>query len=149
MEYPETSSGVPTEGRNLSDNTPPPTPAPHLAQVEVDDSTTTSNYANFCRLSGTPEELLIDFGLSLAAHISDTTTGCGVAADCYRLAHSQAVATRPATDGRTSRSCVWCFGDRRAEAHWAQVSQQTNRSVHHDGIRRSVNADNSKGKQLT
>jgi hypothetical protein len=64
MEYPKTSSGVPTEGRNVSENTPPPTPAPHLTQVEVDDSTTTSNYANFCRLSGTPEELLIDFGLN-------------------------------------------------------------------------------------
>ena len=64
MEYPETSSGVPTEGRKLSDDTPPPTPAPDLAQFEVDASKTTSNYANFCRLSGTPEELLIDFGLN-------------------------------------------------------------------------------------
>ena len=64
MEYPETSSGVPTEGGNPSDNTPSPAPEPHLGQVEVDDSTATSNYANFCRLSGTPEELLIDFGLN-------------------------------------------------------------------------------------
>lgn len=72
MEYPETSSGVPTEGRKLLDNTPPPTPAPDRGQVEVDDSTTTSNYANFCRLSGTPEELLIDFGLN--SHSTPLTT---------------------------------------------------------------------------
>ncbi len=32
--------------------------------VEVDESKTTTHYANFCRLSGTPEELLIDFGLN-------------------------------------------------------------------------------------
>jgi hypothetical protein len=31
---------------------------------EVDDSKTASCYANFCRVTGTPEELLIDFGLN-------------------------------------------------------------------------------------
>jgi hypothetical protein len=36
-----------------------------VAEVAFDVSKTTSNYANFCRLSGTPEELLIDFGLNL------------------------------------------------------------------------------------
>ncbi len=33
-------------------------------QVEVDDSKTVASYANFCRVTGTPEELLIDFGLN-------------------------------------------------------------------------------------
>ena len=33
-------------------------------QVEVDDSHATSCYANFCRVTGTPEELIIDFGLN-------------------------------------------------------------------------------------
>jgi len=33
-------------------------------QVEVDDSQVTSTYANFCRVTGTPEELIIDFGLN-------------------------------------------------------------------------------------
>ena len=33
-------------------------------RIAVDDSKTTADYANFCRLSGTPEELLIDFGLN-------------------------------------------------------------------------------------
>ena len=33
-------------------------------QVDVDDSKTVSLYANFCRVTGTPEELIIDFGLN-------------------------------------------------------------------------------------
>lgn len=73
MEYRESSGGVPTMGQNVSGDTPPPSPAPDLAQVELDVSKTTSDYANFCRLSGAPEELLIDFGLnpqsaSMTAH---------------------------------------------------------------------------------
>ncbi|MFN3194122.1 MAG: DUF3467 domain-containing protein [Aureliella sp.] len=39
-------------------------PTIEAAQPEVDDSKSTAWYANFCRLSGTPEELLIDFGLN-------------------------------------------------------------------------------------
>ncbi len=39
--------------------------------AEVDDSKSTAKYANFCRLSGTPEELLIDFGFN--AHPAATT----------------------------------------------------------------------------
>ena len=33
-------------------------------QVQINDSGTYSGYANFCRISGTPEEVLIDFGLN-------------------------------------------------------------------------------------
>ncbi len=33
-------------------------------RVEVDDSKATCSYANFCRVTGTPEELIIDFGLN-------------------------------------------------------------------------------------
>ena len=33
-------------------------------QVKVDDSHITASYANFCRVTGTPEELIIDFGLN-------------------------------------------------------------------------------------
>ena len=33
-------------------------------QVEVDDSHVTASYANFCRVTGSPEELIIDFGLN-------------------------------------------------------------------------------------
>ena len=33
-------------------------------QVKVDDSKALACYANFCRVTGTPEELIIDFGLN-------------------------------------------------------------------------------------
>jgi hypothetical protein len=58
-----------------SGQTPPAAPAPSAsereapeqqerAQVEVDESQAKTCYANFCRVTGTPEELLIDFGLN-------------------------------------------------------------------------------------
>jgi len=36
-------------------------------QIEVDDAQATKSYANFCRVTGAFEELLIDFGLSAQA----------------------------------------------------------------------------------
>jgi hypothetical protein len=33
-------------------------------QVQIDDSKVMALYANFCRVTGTPEELIIDFGLN-------------------------------------------------------------------------------------
>lgn len=33
-------------------------------QVKMDDSRAVAAYANFCRVTGTPEELIIDFGLN-------------------------------------------------------------------------------------
>jgi hypothetical protein len=33
-------------------------------QVQVDDSDVMALYANFCRVTGSPEELIIDFGLN-------------------------------------------------------------------------------------
>jgi hypothetical protein len=37
---------------------------PQRVQVEIDDSKVMALYANFCRVTGTPEELIIDFGLN-------------------------------------------------------------------------------------
>jgi hypothetical protein len=37
---------------------------PQSNQVEIDDSKITATYANFCRVTGTPEEMIIDFGLN-------------------------------------------------------------------------------------
>ncbi len=45
----------------------PEAAAPEAAaqqRVEVDDSNVAACYANFCRVNGTPEELIIDFGLN-------------------------------------------------------------------------------------
>jgi len=39
-------------------------PGPQSGQVNIDDSKAIACYANFCRVTGTPEELIIDFGLN-------------------------------------------------------------------------------------
>jgi hypothetical protein len=39
-------------------------PQPQRVQVEIDDSKVMALYAHFCRVTGTPEELIIDFGLN-------------------------------------------------------------------------------------
>ena len=33
-------------------------------QIEVNDTKAVASYANFCRVTGTPEELIVDFGLN-------------------------------------------------------------------------------------
>jgi hypothetical protein len=48
---------------------PQPTAQPSGEQaqrvpIQIDDSKAMSLYANFCRVTGTPEELIIDFGLN-------------------------------------------------------------------------------------
>ena len=46
-------------------DTAQPTPAqPQQAQIQIDDSKAVPMYTNFCRVTGTPEELIIDFGLN-------------------------------------------------------------------------------------
>jgi hypothetical protein len=37
---------------------------PQRPQVQVDDSKAHVAYANFCRVTGTPEELILDFGVN-------------------------------------------------------------------------------------
>jgi len=64
MDTPETLGGVPAVDRNESVS-PSPTPRnPETVSIEIDDSRAAGAYANFCRLSGTPEELLIEFGVN-------------------------------------------------------------------------------------
>ncbi len=41
-----------------------PAAQPQRAQVQFDDTKAMALYANFCRVTGTPEELIIDFGLN-------------------------------------------------------------------------------------
>lgn len=72
MNNPETSRGAPTIGRNESVSKPPTSPPRQAAQLKIDDSKTAADYANFCRLSGAPEELVIDFGLN--PHPTGTST---------------------------------------------------------------------------
>ena len=43
---------------------PPAQQQPQMVQVQVDDKNVIALYANFCRVTGSPEELIIDFGLN-------------------------------------------------------------------------------------
>lgn len=55
---------------NETPNDTPETAAPAASQrqqrpqIQVDDSKANVAYANFCRVTGTPEELILDFGLN-------------------------------------------------------------------------------------
>ena len=40
------------------------TRGPESMPVPVDESHIVAHYANFCRVTGTPEELIVDFGLN-------------------------------------------------------------------------------------
>lgn len=53
--------------KSEKDNTPieaQPPAQPTQQQVQVDDSSVQACYANFCRVSSTPEELVLDMGLN-------------------------------------------------------------------------------------
>ena len=59
---PQNEAGTPAQ-----DASPPPAQAEgpqQRTQIEVDDSKAICCYANFCRVTGTPEELIIDFGVN-------------------------------------------------------------------------------------
>ena len=42
----------------------PAQPQQQMVQVQVEDGGAIALYANFCRVTGSPEELIIDFGLN-------------------------------------------------------------------------------------
>jgi Protein of unknown function (DUF3467) len=44
--------------------TPAQTPQQQTTEVVVDDSGTLPSYSNFCRVTATPEEVILDFGLN-------------------------------------------------------------------------------------
>ncbi len=65
MDNDERNLSVPTLPQNELIDEPQVLPErQEPAQYEVDDSKTVADYANFCRISGTPEELFIDFGFN-------------------------------------------------------------------------------------
>jgi hypothetical protein len=52
------------QGQTQAEPQARPQQPPQRVQVQIDDSKALANYANFCRVTGTPEELIIDFGLN-------------------------------------------------------------------------------------
>jgi len=64
LDDPAANGGAPPAGVAQPASAPDVPQQPQPGQVEVDDSKAVACYANFCRVTGTPEELLIDFGLN-------------------------------------------------------------------------------------
>ena len=60
----EENGPISLTGTRSSATKPQPEKPSKTEQVELDDSEVVSCYANFCRVMGTPEELIIDFGLN-------------------------------------------------------------------------------------
>jgi len=61
---PETTPGTPGNASPAPDGATGQAGQQQRVQVEIDDSRAAATYANFCRVTGTPEELIIDFGLN-------------------------------------------------------------------------------------
>ncbi len=57
----ENKNDTPTEAEAAS---APQSQQQQSPRVQVDDHSASCSYANFCRVTGTPEELIIDFGLN-------------------------------------------------------------------------------------
>jgi hypothetical protein len=57
---PEAAGGSPAGAPEAQ----PAQPQVQRVQVQIDDAKALASYANFCRVTGTPEELIVDFGLN-------------------------------------------------------------------------------------
>jgi hypothetical protein len=64
LSNPEINGPASLTGSRPSATEPQPAKPPPTEQVQIDDSEAIACYANFCRVMGTPEELIIDFGLN-------------------------------------------------------------------------------------
>lgn len=63
----EVARGTDSTPESANTGSPPSSsvePAGSRAEVKVEDSGAALCYANFCRVTGTPEELILDFGLN-------------------------------------------------------------------------------------
>ena len=48
----------------MADEKKPAEGNPQQRQIKIDESNAVCSYANFCRVTGSPEELIVDFGLN-------------------------------------------------------------------------------------
>ena len=64
---PDTPAARPTAAPDVQ-APPQPTDAQQRGRVEITDKDALCTYANFCRVTGTPEELIVDFGLNSQAY---------------------------------------------------------------------------------
>jgi hypothetical protein len=55
---------MPSDAERAAESAGKNAPQQQSVHVETDESKLTAAYANFCRVMGTPEELIVDFGLN-------------------------------------------------------------------------------------
>ena len=60
----QSAAGAPQEQKAPAEAAQQPAQAQQRQQIQIDDTKANVAYANFCRVTGTPEELIIDFGLN-------------------------------------------------------------------------------------
>lgn len=60
----EAAKSTPTEQQAPAKAEQQPNQPQQRQQIQIDDTKANVAYANFCRVTGTPEELIIDFGLN-------------------------------------------------------------------------------------
>jgi|TARA_B100000519_G_scaffold52608_1_gene43249 hypothetical protein len=60
----EETAAEETAAQETAQDAPAAPAAPQRVAVQVDDSGSSCSYANFCRVTGSPEELIIDFALN-------------------------------------------------------------------------------------
>ena len=82
----------------------------------MNDKNAVCLYANFCRVTGTPEELILDFGLNAQPFGMPTEPVEVKQRIVDQLLHGQADAAGPAHVGPAARAGLRRAGDRRAEA---------------------------------
>ncbi len=59
-----TPQAIPTDSARSDTSVTQQPPSEQHQQVQLDDTRAVTSYANFCRVTGTPEELIVDFGLN-------------------------------------------------------------------------------------
>ena len=71
----KSSDETPEPPETKSDNSPATaTPEQRQIPITIDDSQAVAGYANFCRVSSTPEELILDLGLNPNPYAQAETT---------------------------------------------------------------------------
>ena len=91
-----------------------PQAAPQPGQMQpfsVDTSQLSTVYANFCRVTGTPEELVLDFGLNTQMSPQPTRADQADASPCAEFLHRQAIARRAEHGAATARRRLRRAGD--------------------------------------
>ena len=61
---PKSDNDQNNETKSAEAENAPAAPQQQPARIKVDDSNAVACYGNFCRVSGTPEELIIDIGMN-------------------------------------------------------------------------------------